>query len=796
MKFSCQWLQQWVDLDLDADDLAERLTATGLEVDSVTPVAAHTEKVVVGEIIECAPHPDADRLRVCRVEAGQGEPLEIVCGAPNAAVGLKAPLALVGGAIGEDFEVRQAKLRGVASHGMLCSARELGLGDDHDGLLALPADTKVGADIRQVLGLDDHMIEVELTPNRADCLSIQGLARDVAASCDAPLTPLDVAPVAPTHDEQRTVHLEAPADCPRYVGRVIRGIDPTAKTPLWMVERLRRSGIRSISPTVDCTNYVLMELGQPMHAFDLDRLEGDIVVRRGRDGETLQLLDGRDVTIDDDVLVIADDSGAVALGGVMGGASTGVTDETRNVYLESAYFDPAVIMGRARRFGMHTDASHRFERGVDPAGQERAIERITALLLDIVGGEPGPVVVTEEPDHVPVRPEVTLRLQRLNRVLGSNLGADDVQPILDRLGMASVYDEDEQRWRVTAPTPRFDIAIEEDLIEEVARVYGYDRLPTAIPSGELTPDTPSESRVPDADLRRLMCGSDYQEAVTYSFVDGGLLQRLGLEQGALPLANPISSDMDHMRTSLLPGLLEALARNQRRQRERVRLFEIGTVFNTGADPFEQRRIAAVAVGPAAPEQWGVERRPLDFHDIKGDVERLLALRGLDEAGWTAGKRPWLHPGQQADVSLGGRVVGWVGAIHPGLLSQLDIDGPVMAFEFDAAAIAIRELPNVNEISKFPSVRRDLSFVVPDAVTFDEVREVVENHAHTIMTNLLIFDVFKGKGVETGYKSLSIGLILQDVSSTLSDEVVDPVIQDVIEGLKTRLGAQLRGTSCR
>jgi phenylalanyl-tRNA synthetase beta chain len=575
MQFNVDWLKKWVAVDLDAAAIADRLTASGLEVDDLRGVASEFTDVVVAEIAACGPHPNADKLSLCEVEDGEGELLQIVCGAPNARPGIRVPLARVGARIGPDFKIKRAKLRGVESAGMLCSAKELGLSDDHSGLLELPADAPVGMGLREYLGLDDSIIEVDLTPNRGDCLSIRGLARDVSASCRAEYRPLTVEPVTAAIEEGFPIRLESSADCPRYAGRVIRGIDPSAKTPLWMQETLRRCGLRSISPVVDVTNYVLLELGQPMHAFDLEKLDGEIVVRRGRPGEKLVLLDESEVELDESVLAICDAGGPVALAGIMGGLDSGVTEQTRDILFESAWFNPATIMGKARAYGMVTDASHRFERGVDPAGQEAAVERATALLVGIAGGQPGPLLLAEEPDHVPGNRPVALRHARLNALLGFDLPADEVGDILERLGMA-VTPED-GAWTVVAPSSRFDIEIEEDLIEEVARIYGYDAIPEAPVTGAVAVGSAGGHRVSLDRVRESLCAAGYQEAINYSFVDRRQLAAVHQEAHCLPLANPLSSDMDVMRTTLLPGLLAAVARNLRRQQGRVRMFETRSI---------------------------------------------------------------------------------------------------------------------------------------------------------------------------------------------------------------------------
>jgi len=791
MLFSVNWLKKWVDIDLPADELAGRLTASGLEVDTVEPVAGLFSDVVVAEITACGPHPDADKLQICTIDYGDSEPAQVVCGAPNARAGIRIPLAKVGAVIGDDFKIRKAKLRGVESFGMACSARELGLSDDHSGLLELPQDATLGTDLRDFLELDDHAIEVELTPNRADCLSIQGVAQDVSASCQVAYTPPQIEPAPATVTDTIEVTLEAAEDCPRYVGRVIRGIDPNAPTPLWMVEALRRSGIRSISATVDATNYVLMELGQPMHAFDLDQLQGDIHVRRGRAGETLVLLDGKEVGVDESLLAICDDAGPVALAGIMGGLDSGVTEKTSNILLESAYFKPSTISGKARDMGLHTDASHRFERGVDPRGQVKAIERITRLLIDIAGGAAGPLIHAVNEEFIPAQNKVGLRLERLNRVLGVELDEATVTRILTDLRMQPVWRDG--TWTVTAPSDRFDIEIEEDLIEEVARIFGYDNIPPALPAGELDPGIISESQVSLGNIQQALCAAGYTEAINYSFTSRDLLKRFSMDENVLPLANPLSADLEVMRTALLPGLMETLSRNLRRQQDRLRFFEAGTVFEQQDELIESSRIAAVACGSYAPEQWGIASRLVDFFDLKGDLESILSLRGeTGEVEFRNSALAWLHPGQAATVSIDGIDIGWAGSVHPTILKQMDIKGPVLAFEIDFNLLSKREIPYTKEISRFPSIRRDLALLVPENISFAEIRRNVIDLSGDLLTNLVLFDLYSGQNVEKGYKSLAIGLILQNVSCTLTDEVVDSLVKNVVQGLEQRLDAQLRG----
>ena len=791
MQFNVEWLKKWVAVDLGANELADRLTAAGLEVDDVRPVAGEFTDVVVAEIESCEKHPDADKLQVCSVNDGGAEPLQIVCGAPNARPGIRVPLARVGATIGPEFKIKKAKLRGVESFGMLCSARELGLSEDHTGLMELPEDAPLGTTLREYLGLDDHVIEVDLTPNRADCLSVRGIARDVAASCNAEFLGGEVEVLPAVNDASFSISLETPADCPRYVGRIVRGINPNAETPFWMAETLRRCGLRSISPTVDVTNYVLLELGQPMHAFDLDKLNDEIIVRRGREGEKLVLLDESEVELGEDILAICDSRGPVAIAGIMGGLDSGVTGETRDILFESAFFNPATIMGKARNFGMHTDASHRFERGVDPAGQEAAVERATALLIEIAGGEPGPVLVAEDSAHVPVNTPVKLRPARLNLVIGCDIPVEMVENILVRLGME--VDWDGEAWTVTAPSARFDIEIEEDLIEEIARIYGYDEIPEAPVSGEHAPGTSRGHRVSLARVRESLCAAGYQETINYSFVDHQDLEYLHHNHMVLPLANPLSSDLDVMRTTLLPGLLNSLSRNLRRQHSRVRLFEAGVAFLQSEVMNEVERVAAVATGDVLPEQWSVSNREIDFFDVKGDVERLFSMKGVGgDPVFEAGQLPWMHPGASAIIKLDGKAVGWCGSIHPAVLKDFDIKKNVFAFEVDLDQLLSRDVPFTKETSRFPSVRRDIAVLLPNDVTFSDVEKCIKSAAGPYLESVVVFDVYAGANLKDGYESLAIGLIFNNVSSTLRDEDVDPAIEMIVSELEQHLGAQLRG----
>ncbi len=800
MKFSENWLRQHVATDATREELAATLTAIGLEVEALTPLGERLDGVVVARIVSAKKHPEADRLQVCQVDAGQGAPLQVVCGAPNARVGLVAPLATVGTRVG-GVTIKAAKLRGVESNGMLCSAKELGIDADASGLLELPDDAPVGAPLAGYLGLPDASIELKLTPNRADCFSVRGIAFDVAAACGSEVAAFDAAPVPAGSGAAIEVRLDAGADAPRYVGRVIEGVDAARATPVWMAERLRRSGIRPVSLLVDVTQYVMLELGQPMHAFDRDLLRGPVGVRRARQGEALTLLDGRDVVVDPEFLVVTDADRAVALAGVMGGHDTRVTAATRNVFLEAAHFAPSAIIGRGRRLGLHTDAGHRFERGVDPELPRVAIEHATRLILDIAGGTPGPVVEAVLADQLPRPAAIALRRARLARVLGAAIADAEVERILRALGLGVEAAAD--GWTVTAPTRRFDLALEEDLVEEVARIHGYDAIPATLPGGATRLAAPTEGEVPDADVRRQLAARDYLEAVNYAFVDAGLLDAWNAQDGAVPLANPLSAELGVMRTALLPGLVDALARNAARQQPRVRLFELGKVFESRESgignresearpaPLETLRVAAVACGDASAEQWGVLARHVDFHDLKGDLESLAALAG-GRLEYGAAAPAWAHPGRAAGVLRDGVAIGAIGELHPRLRQALGLDHPVVAFEVDLAPLRRRALPRARALSKFPSVRRDLAFVVPEDVSWQAVADTVRAAAGPALRALELFDRYLGKGVESGFKSLAMGLILQEDSRTLTDPDVEAVVAGVTAALASAHGARIRG----
>ncbi|WP_369937778.1 phenylalanine--tRNA ligase subunit beta [Xanthomonas tesorieronis] len=792
MKFSENWLRSHVPTQATRDELAATLTAIGLEVEEVTPLGESLQQVVVARIVEAVRHPEADRLQVCQVDAGQGGLLQIVCGAPNARAGLVAPLALVGAQVG-GIAIKAAKLRGVESNGMLCSAKELGLDSDASGLFELPDDAPIGQALSDYLGLPDASIEIKLTPNRADCFGVRGIAYDVAAACASEVLPFAAEPVAVTSERKLEVRLQAGGDAPRYCGRVVEDLDPTAKTPLWMAERLRRSGVRPVSLLVDITQYVMLELGQPMHAFDLETLHGPVGVRRARAGETLKLLDGRDATLDDGFLAVTDGDRVVALAGLMGGHDTRVTDATRHVFLEAAHFAPAAIMGRGRKLGLHTDAGHRFERGVDPALPRPALELATRLVLELAGGRAGPVVEAELREHLPTPAPITLRRARIVRVLGIEIAGADIERILRALGMEVVAAGN--GWQVTAPSRRFDIALEEDLIEELARIHGYDRLPTTLPGGASRIAMGSETQLDELSVRRQLVAREMLETINYAFVDAALLDQWGRQDGRVALANPLSAELAVMRPSLLPGLVAALGRNVARQAGRVRLFELGKVFEAaataGAAPAETQRVAAAVCGDADALQWGVPARKVDFHDLKGDLDALASAAGA-RLDYRPSALPFAHPTRSADVYRDGARIGWIGQLHPRLLQAMQIDVEVLGFELDLAPLAARALPRAAELSRFPSVRRDLAFLVPEAVAWSALASSVRGAVGPLLRDVVLFDRYVGPGVEAGFKSLAMGLILQDNSRTLTDRDVDAVVADAVAALAREHDARIRG----
>ncbi len=788
MKISLDWLREWVDLDGDVSAFAHALTMAGLEIEGIHRAGPDLKGVVVGEVLAVEKHPDAEKLNVCRVSDGS-EQLQIVCGAPNVRVGMKAPLAKIGAVLPNGTEIKKAKLRGVESFGMLCSAKELALAEDTSGLYDLPASVRTGASLVEALALSDTIFEVNLTPNRGDCMSVLGVAREAAALEKKALRDPANVHVEPTIRDTFPVRLDAGAGCPKFVGRVIRGVNGNASSPFWMQERLRRAGVRPISAVVDVTNYVMLELGQPMHAYDLRTLRGAVVVRYAQAGETLKLLDGQTIELTPDVLMIADEQTLLGMAGVMGGEDSGISSATTDVFLEVAYFDPDSVAGRGRRYGLITDASQRFERGVDPELQERASERATQLLIECAGGQAGPLQVVRQ-GAIATREPIRLRHSRVERVLGTQIPADFVAESLSRLGMKLSGAPAANEWRVAPPSWRFDIRIEEDLIEEVARQYGYDTIPEIEAAMVEVSATITETRVRNERAADTLVDRGYQEAITYTFTEAATQAELCAEAG-LALKNPISAELGAMRVSLWPGLIHALRENQRRQQPRVRLFEIGRRYAT-ATGAETEVIAGLAAGARLPEQWDAESVPVDFFDVKADVEALLTLTSAShEFSFVRDEHPTLHPGQCARILRGERPVGWIGALHPRHVQRLDLTYPAVLFELETEAGLAALIPEYAEISKYPAIRRDIAPIVDEGVSSDAVKAVIRSSAGHLLKALDVLSVYSGRQIEKGKKSIALGLNLQDTSRTLTDSEADAVVAQIIESLRRELNATIR-----
>ncbi|HZR69189.1 MAG TPA: phenylalanine--tRNA ligase subunit beta [Burkholderiales bacterium] len=796
MRFSERWLREFVDPPHSLDELARILTMAGIEVEAIEPVAPAFDQVVVGQVLEVARHPNADRLSLCRVDVGGGAPLAIVCGAPNVAKGMKAPTALVGARL-PGIEIRQAQVRGVESQGMLCSAKELGLSDDHSGLLALADNARVGADVRAVLDLDDRLMTLKLTPNRGDCLSVRGLARELSILADAALKLPKVAPVKAAIPDRRAVRLEAPDACPRYAGRVIRGVNARARTPAWMARRIERSGLRAISPLVDVTNFVMLELGQPLHAFDDRTLEGGIVVRFARAGERLRLLNGQDVELQPDLLVIADEKKPVALGGVMGGEATAVTEATTDVFLESAFFSPAAVAGRARRLALASDAAFRFERGVDFAGSVEALERATQLVVEICGGTPGPI--GEALERLPERLPVRLRTARAAKIVGVPFTDAQIDALLARLRLR--YSGGRGEFTVTPPSYRFDLEIEEDLVEEVARLHGYDNIPSRPPAAPLVMLGDPEARRGVPELKRILAGREYFEVINYSFVDSAWERDFCANADPVALANPIAAQLDVMRSSLAGGLVANLRFNLARKLERVRIFEAGRCFlrsDAADDPrdparavpgFRQpMRVGGLAYGLAIAEQWGAPKRRVDFYDVKADVEALLAPR---TAAFVKTEHPALHPGRAAAVTLEGEEIGWIGELHPRWQQKYDLPQAPVLFELDAGALLAVGMPAYRQVSKFPPVIRDRAVEVGENVPAEALLAEMNRSRPPVVQEIRLFDFYRGPGLENGKKSLAFRVVMQDTARTLTDEEADAAMAQLTDLLSAKFGARLR-----
>ncbi|MCL1050603.1 phenylalanine--tRNA ligase subunit beta [Shewanella abyssi] len=794
MKFSESWLREWVNPSVNREELAHQITMAGLEVDGIDTVAADFSGVVVGEVVECGQHPDADKLQVTKINVGTDELIDIVCGAPNCRLGLKVAVAMVGAVLPGDFEIKKAELRGQPSFGMLCSYGEIGIDIESDGIIELPVDAPIGKDLREYLDLDDAIIDVDLTANRADCLGMAGLAREVGVLNRQAVTEPSWEAVTATITDEVSITIEAEQECGRYLGRVIKNVDVKAATPLWMQEKLRRSGIRSIDPIVDITNYVLIEFGQPMHAFDHAKLEGGIQVRKPNGEEKLTLLDGNEISIPEGMLIIADQAKPLALAGVFGGQYSGVTTDTSDIMLECAFFAPLAILGKARKIGLHTDASHRFERGVDPELQHKVMDRASRLVLDICGGEAGPVVEAKSEANLPKPAQILLRRSKLDRILGHHIEDNDVTEILERLGFA--VDVSEGQWSVTTATYRFDMAIEEDLIEEVARIYGYNNIPNIAPIAQLSMSDHNESDISLKRVRSMLVARGFQEAVTYSFVDPKMQNLLHPGAEAMILPNPISVEMSAMRLSMFTGLLSAVGYNQSRQQNRVRMFETGLRFvpNETADSgvSQQPMLAAVITGNQNDEHWSMESNTVDFFDLKGDLEAVIGLTVADsEFSFRSASHPALHPGQCAEILRNDRVIGIIGTVHPTLEKPFALNGKTIIFELELDALLHANLPLAQTVSKFPANRRDIAIVVDDSVAAEDVVKLIRKVGENQLVGINLFDVYQGKGVVEGKKSLAIALLLQDNTRTLEEKEIAEMVDVVVSSLKAEFNASLR-----
>ncbi|EPF7767316.1 phenylalanine--tRNA ligase subunit beta [Vibrio vulnificus] len=794
MKFSESWLREWVNPAVTTDELTHQITMAGLEVDDVLPVAGTFNGVKVGHVVECGQHPDADKLRVTKVDVGEEALLDIVCGAANCRQGLKVAVATVGAVLPGDFKIKKAKLRGQPSHGMLCSFTELGIDVESDGIMELASDAPIGMDFRDFLALNDVTVDVDLTSNRADCFSIRGMAREVGVLNRADVTEPSVAPVAPSIDDTVAIDVKAPAACPRYLGRVVKNVNVQAKTPLWMQEKLRRCGIRSIDPVVDITNFVLLEQGQPMHAFDLAKIDGGIVVRLAEQGEKITLLDGSEAELNADTLVVADHNKALAIAGIFGGEESGVTSETKDVLLECAFFAPDHIRGRARSYGLHTDSSMRFERGVDYALQVNAMERATQLLVEICGGEVAPVVAVESEAELPKPNKVALRRTKLDNLLGHHIADSDVVEILERLGMT--VETTAEGWVAVAPTWRFDIAIEQDLVEEVGRIYGYDNIPNQNPTAALKMHDHQEANIPLKRVRDLLVDRGYHEAITYSFVEPEQQKLVVPGVEALILPNPISAEMSAMRLGLIQGLLNTVVHNQKRQQPRVRLFEYGLRFipcDTAENGMRQEpMLAGVIAGTRSEEHWNIDTNTVDFFDLKGDVEAILELSANDKAySFVAAKHPALHPGQSAAIVVDGKEIGVIGTVHPELERKFGLNGRTIVFEIEWSAINRKVIPEAVALSKFPANRRDIAVVVDEAVASGDIVNACLEVGGEFLKAAKLFDVYVGKGVEEGKKSLAIALTLQSNERTLEDADIAGAVDAIVAHVSEKFGASLR-----
>ncbi len=793
MKISENWLRTWVNPAIDSEKLSDQLTMLGLEVDDLSPAAKPFTGVVVGEVLTVEQHPDADRLRVTTVNIGSGEPLQIVCGAPNVRAGMKAPVATIGAVLPGDFKIKKGKLRGVESQGMLCGASEIDLEDKIDGLLELPADAPVGVNVREYLDLDDNVIDISITPNRGDCFSIRGIAREIGVINQLPVTAPEIKEVAATLADEKKVVVETEG-CARYLGRVIKNVNTKAPTPEWMERALVRAGIRQHSILVDITNYVLMELGQPLHAFDGGKVQGSVHVRQAKAGEKLVLLNEQEVELQDDVMVIADDEKALAIAGIMGGLSSSVTDETTEIFLESAFFAPLHIAGRARRFGLHTDASQRYERGVDFELPMIAMHRASQLIAELAGGEFGPIIVAEKSELLPKREAIELEQAQVDQLLGYTVESDFITDALTRLG-CEVTVKAEGQWSVIPPSHRYDMAIYQDLIEEVARIHGYDNIQISLPVIDVKL-AKYEDQFELTQLRQTAVTLGYQEAISFSFADLKLEKQLNPAVNPLALANPISSDLAVMRSTLLSSLIPCVQYNVNRQQNRVRFFELGLRFDyqNAASIHDLKQIptfALIATGSRTPETWHGKAQPMDFFDFKGDIEEILAAARLN-VEYVRSERSWLHPGQSAEILVNGQSIGYLGRLHPSLEDELDLATTWVA-ELDQSAVLQTYVSNFTELSRFPSVRRDIALLISDKINVSEIQGLIEKTGGELLGSTWLFDVYTGQGVEEGKRSLAFALLWQHPSRTLEDAEIKSGMDNILQVLENTYQATLRAS---
>ena len=794
MKFSESWLREWINPEISSEMLADQLTMAGLEVDNVEKVAGDFTGVVIGKVVECKQHPNADKLRVTKVDIGKDELLDIVCGAPNCRQGLMVACATVGAVLPGDFKIKSAKLRGEPSEGMLCSYSELGITDDHNGIIELPDNAPLGKDIREYLNLNDVMIDISVTPNRADCFGIVGIARDISAVNNIPMKEIKIANVSTTISDTLSIQIDAPKAAPRYLGRVIKNININAMTPLWMKEKLRRGGIRSVDAVVDITNYVLLELGHPMHAFDLNQIEKGIIVRYAHQDEEMTLLNGNEVKLNDKTLVIADHNKVLAIAGIMGGEKSSVTQSTTDIFLESAFFAPLAITGKAREYGLHTEASHRYERGVDPALQFVAMERATQLLVDICGGEVGPVIEVTNQSELPSQATIKLHRNKIDRIIGYTIEAQKITDILVRLGCEVEYKDD--IWIVKSPTWRFDLQIEEDLVEEVARIYGYNNIPNTNMKIESVMQPKPESIISLRRIKDLLVDRGYQEAVTYSFVDPKVQHILHPNEPVITLPNPISSEMSVMRLSLWSGLLDAVLYNQNRQQSRLRLFETGLRFIPDEKcEFGVRQefmLSGVITGNLYEDHWQLPKKSVDFYDLKGDLEAILSLLGCDgQVLFNKAELSALHPGQSAVINLNDEVIGYFGVLHPEIEKKLSLNSKTLVFEINLAKINFKKVPVAQDLSKYPSNKRDIAIIVSNTIPAAEIISVCKQAGGEQLVKVNLFDVYQGDNIKEDQKSLAISLILQDKSRTLEEEDITNIVSKCVTALQNRFKALLR-----